>query len=262
MKRNILFILLLLSTTLFAQDTFQLAPPLLQYGSIFFVSKTEVIIKFAQAGSAVHYTLNGNEPTDKDPIYTKPVIISKNFTTVRAKAFGKNFRPSEIVGATFIKDGIPIKSIDQTNPNEKYPGTGNNTLIDNKGGIEQSGSDTWMGYNCDKVSITIDIGKKHPVKMVLLNLLESEKAWIFLPEQILVYSYEEKSGSFVPFGKETLFFDETTPGTHCDYRIINGRREIKTSKLLIDIYVMKHMPDWHPSKGEHAWLFIDEIKVY
>ncbi len=263
MIKNLLFVFsCIVSYPLFAQDTFQLAPPLLQYQSVFFTGKTILKIKFAQEGTAVHYNLNGIEPTVKDPVYKKPLSITNNFITVKAKAFGNNFHPSETVSVTFIKDGKQIKSIEQTTPNVKYPGSGTSTLIDNKGGNTQTGSNTWMGYNCDTVTITLNLAKQERVNNVLLDFLQNEGGWIFLPEQIVVYWYDKKSKRFYPFGKEIIFMDAATTGANCNYRIINPKEKINTDKILIRLYPVKNMPAWHSNKGEHAWMFIDEIKVY
>ena len=262
MKMLFSFYLLICSCSLFAQEKFQLAPPLLKYNSVFFSGKTALEIKFAQKGAVVHYSLNNNEPTLQDPVYLGPITISKNFTTVKAKAFGEYFLPSPIAAVTFIKEGIKIKSVDYTKPDAKYPGSGVNTLIDNKGGIDQAGSNTWFGYHSDTVSIILDLGKEQVVEDVLVNFLQSEGSWIFLPEQILVYSFNKKTNGFSPFGKDVLFMEEQTPGTKCNYQIIHGRYKTKTSKILISFWPVKKIPDWHPAKGEHAWMFIDEIKIY
>jgi hypothetical protein len=32
--------------------------------------------------------------------------------------------------------------------------------------------------------------------------------------------------------------------------------------LKLVLLPLKIIPAWHPAKGNHAWLFIDEIKVY
>jgi hypothetical protein len=44
--------------------------------------------------------------------------------------------------------------------------------------------------------------------------------------------------------------------------MVNAMNNVITNKLLINIIVKKKIPDWHPAKGSHAWMFIDEIKVY
>ncbi len=262
MKSSILLLLLSISYSLFAQDTFQLAPPLLKYGSGFFRDKAIVEIKFAQSETELHYTLNNQEPTINDLAYKKPVIIKNNFATLKTKAFGNNFHSSETVTATFIKEGKAIQSIQQTTPNAKYPGSGANTLTDNKGRIEQLSSNTWMGYNCDTVMVTLNLGKQQTINKVLLNFLQSESGWVFLPNNIIINWFDKKSNSFQLFGEEKLLADVATPGSHCIYRIIETKNRIQTDKILINILVNKNIPAWHPAKGEHAWMFIDEIKVY
>lgn len=262
MKRILPFFLLICSCSIFAQEKFQLAPPLLKYSSVFFSGKTAIEIKFAQKGAVVHYTLNNNEPTVQDPVYHNPIPISKNFITVKAKAFSEQFIPSATAAVTFIKDGKKIKSVNYTVPDAKYPGSGSNTLIDNNGGIEQAGSSTWLGYHCDTVSVTLNLEKQQDVNDILVNFLQSEGSWIFLPEQILVYWFDQKTKSFQPFGKEVFFVEKETPGTKCNYRIISAKNKVTTNKILFTLLTVKRIPDWHPAKGEHAWMFIDEIKIY
>lgn len=262
MKYFFVFFLSGITSSLFAQDTFQLAPPLLKYGSIFFAGKTDLAIKFAQSRTAVHYTLNGNEPTSKDPVYKKPIAITNNFTTVKAKAFGKEFRSSETVAVTFIKEGKPIQSITQTSPNAKYPGSGVNTLMDYKGGIEQSSSSSWMGYNCDTVTLQLNFERLQQVNKILLDFLQNESGWIFLPEKIDVSWFDKSINSFQKFGTLEINSDTETPGSHCVYKVIETKEKFSTNMIAIKILVKKNMPAWHVAKGEHAWMFIDEIKVY
>ena len=262
MKNIILLFLLNLSYSLFAQDTFQLAPPLLKYNSVFFINTTSVEIKFAQSGTSVHYLLDKREPTRQDPVYTKPIAIKNNFTTLKAKAFGNKFHPSESVAVTFIKEGKSIQFVNQTSPNNKYPGAGVNTLIDNKGGIEQLSSKTWMGYNCDTVVVTMGMAKIQTVNKVLINFLQSENNWIFLPEEVIINWLDNKTGSYRIFGHEKLFTTKETPGTQCNNQIITSKKRVRTNKILINIVVKKIIPSWHAAAGKHAWMFIDEIKVY
>ena len=92
-----------------AQSSVQLAPPLMKYYSVFFKDASIVELKFAQPGTQIHYTLNNQQPTEQDQVYSKPIRVKKSFTTVKAMAAGEGFLNSETVSATFIKDGIKIK---------------------------------------------------------------------------------------------------------------------------------------------------------
>ena len=206
--------------------------------------------------------MDNREPTEKDAVYTVPINVSKNLVTLKTKASGIGFLPSETVATTFIKEGKRVQSVQYTLPDAKYPGSGSNALIDNKGGMLPLSSTTWMGYKCDTVTITMDMGKQASVKEVLLNFLQSESSWIFLPEQIIIYWYDEKTNKFQNFGKELISSDKETPGTRCNYQMITAKNEVRTNKILINILVTKTIPQWHAAKGEHAWMFIDEIKIY
>jgi hypothetical protein len=263
MQKTVLFFLLLfLSATSPAQEMFQLSAPLLKYQSGFFKNKMEVEIKFAQPGTSVYYTLNGKEPTEKDFLYTQPVIISDKEVTVKAKAIGENFYPSETVSATFIREGIKPGNIILTEPDNPYTANGSAALIDNAGGFTALDKNTWLGYKSDSVAINLFFKKRKRVNEMLINFLQNEGSWIFLPEQISIYYYDKKEKTFLPWGNELIFSIEPQSGAHCIHRSLFNNRNIKTNQLRIEIYPLKNIPGWHSAKGQHSWCFIDEIKVY
>ena len=259
-KKILLPVFLLSIHHCFSQPLFQLAPPMLKYKSGFFSGSTSFEIIFNQPGAEVRYTLNGSEPTDKDPVYSTAVPITKK-TTLKAKAFGNNFLPSETVTASFIKDGKAIRQIHYSKPNESYANSKPDILQDNIGGITNYRSGTWIGYDSDTATITIDLVKKESVRSILINLLQDENSWIFLPEQVLVYYYNEQQKTYLQFGKKE--FQHATKGPkQCYVQEISPAQKIKTDKLKLVLLPLRKIPDWHNGKGNHGWLFIDEIKVY
>jgi Chitobiase/beta-hexosaminidase C-terminal domain len=259
-KKILLPVFLFLIQYCFSQPIFQLAPPMLKYKSGFFSGTTSFEVIFNQPGAEIRYTLNGMEPGENDPVYSTAVAITKR-TTVKVKAFGKDFLPSETVSAIFIKNGKAIRQIQYSKPNESYARSKPGILQDNIGGITNYRSGTWLGYDSDTVTITIDLAKKESIGSILINLLQDENSWIFLPEQLLVYYYNDKQKKFVQTGKEE--FQHATPGPkQCNIREITPDQKIKTDKLKLVLLPLKKIPDWHNGKGNHGWLFIDEIKVY
>lgn len=260
MRKVIPVFLLFISHYSFGQPLFQLAPPMLKYKSAFFSGTTSFEVIFNQPGAEVRYTLNGNEPTENDLRYSAPVPITKR-TQVKVKAFGKDLLPSETISAQFIKDGKEISQVVFSKPNEYYAKNKADILNDNNGGILNYRSGGWLGYDSDTVTIDVHLKKKETINKVLINLLQDENAWIFLPEQILVYYYNDKQKAFVPAGKET-FVHETPDPKECNLREIIPVQKIKTDKLKLVLMPLKKLPDWHQGKGNHGWLFIDEIKVY
>ena len=244
----------------FSQQSFQLAPPMLKYKSAFFSGTTTFEVIFNQPRAEVRYSLNGNEPTENDLLYSEPVPITKK-TLVKVKTFGKDFLPSETVSTTFIKDGKAIRQIKFSKPNEYYANSKADILYDNIGGLINYRTGSWLGYDNDTVTIDIDLEKKETINTVLISLLQDENSWIFLPEQSLVYYYNDKQKTFLQAGQE-MFLHKTPGPKQCHMREIIVTHKVKTDKLKLVLLPLKKIPDWHTGKGNHAWLFIDEIKVY
>jgi hypothetical protein len=251
-------VLLLFSVA--AQDVFQLAPPIMKYPSVFFSHKAEVVLAFAQPGTVIHYTTNGNEPDENDPSYTGPVVITDNFTTLKARVFGKGFLPSETTQATFVKDGLPLKKIEFSSPNKTYGGEGVNTLMDNKGGATSYTSKTWLGFNQDTVSITISLNKKQKTGAVLFNLLQDYGSWIFFPYKAEVYS--TVNARILKQGELFFTASENIDVNVCRPYLISFKRKIKTDFITLKFYLRNPIPEWHPGKGQPSWIFIDEVKLY
>ncbi|RXK59909.1 hypothetical protein ESA94_12730 [Lacibacter luteus] len=260
MKQWLFIPLLLICSVGYSQQLFQLAPPLLKYQSAFFEGSSSVEIMFEQPGAEVRYTLNGKEPTANDLLYVKPLRITKQ-TTLKAKAFGKNFLPSETVQALFIHDGKKIAAMDFSKPNEKYSSSIANILFDNTGGLLNIHNGTWLGYNNDTVTITIQLQKKEKISSVVIDMLQDEASWIFLPAQMLLYYYDEQQQRFLPAHKEQFSFEKQSP-KQTVAKLIRLKQQLQTDKLKLVLLPLQQIPDWHAGKGNHAWLFIDEIKAY
>ena len=260
MKQPVSFFCVLFFLQSFSQPSFQLAPPMLKYESVFFTSNASFEVVFNQPGVEVHYTMNGNEPTENDAVYAGVVPVTQK-TVVKVKAFGKDFLPSETVSATFINDGKAIKRIQFSKPNDSYTNAKADILNDNIGGIVNYRSGTWLGYDSDTVTITVELVKKEKINSVLINLLQDINSWIFMPEALFVYYYDDVQKKYLPVGKEKYAHDK--PGAkQCNIEQISPSSPISAQKLKMVLLPVKKIPDWHNGKGNHGWLFIDEIKVY
>jgi hypothetical protein len=233
---------------------------MLKYHSAFFSDTTSFEAIFNQHGTELRYTLNGNEPTEQDLRYSAPITISKR-TLVKVKAFAKDLLPSETVSADFIKNGKAIRAIRYSKPNESYTNSKADILNDNIGGIVNYRSGTWLGFDSDTITIDIELNKKESIHTVLINLLQDEPSWIFLPEQLSLYYYNAKENKFMPAGKESFSHERPLP-KQCNVREIKSAPAVITDKLKLVLFSLKKIPGWHTGKGNHGWLFIDEIKVY
>ncbi|MDZ4681335.1 MAG: FN3 associated domain-containing protein [Saprospiraceae bacterium] len=247
-----------------AQDTFQLAPPFLKYASVFFEKKAIVSLQFAQPGTRIHYTTNGETPGENDPIYRRPIVIKKSATTLKAKVFGTGFLPSETVEATFYKSGLAIEQVIHDQPNDRYRGTGYATLTDGLGGIAEHGHPAWLGFQQDQVAIEVRLEKPQKIRQLLLHVLQNQGAWIFLPQRIEVfYLYQiPETKAFVWMGTKVLDASKMDGRVACQAIVVPLDGELKTDRLVVKIYPLAQIPEGHPAKGRPAWLFLDELKLY
>jgi len=245
-----------------AQNAFQLAPPMLKYHSVFFKTSEMVSMQFAQPGTKIFFTLNGKEPTQNDSYYTKPILIQKAFTTLKTKVFGNGFLPSETLAVKFIKDGLKIKSVQTTEPNEKFPGNGPQTLFDNKGGVANNQSKDFMGYQTDSVTINVLLEKKQKITSVLLDFLCDYGSWVFLPQSIRVYYFDDIKNEFRFLAEKEIGADSSQQGSTTVFEKLNANKKVLSNRIKILLKPLSSIPAWHPGKGQHGWMFIDEIKIY
>lgn len=254
-------LLIFIVTTSYGQPV-QLAPPLLKYHSVFFKNFTTVVLQFEQKGTQIHYTLNGEQPTEKDNIYFEPILLKKSITTLKAISSGKGFLSSDVVSVIFIKDGFKIKSIQQTLSNEGFPVNGVNALIDNEGGLSDLNAKTWLGYQQDSVEINLLPDGKQQLSSVLIHCLQDHGSWVFLPEQIRVYYFDEKQQNFQLIAEQFHPVKDIIPGASCQPIIIELMKKVAAEKVKIILKGVQSLPESHPGKGTPGWLFIDEIKLY
>ncbi|SRR5258705_7792622 len=245
-----------------AQQQFQLDAPMLKYSSVFFTGSAIASLKFEQPGTQIFYTVNNKEPTENDAVYQKPILIKKPQTTLKAKVFGNGFIPSETIEATFIKDGLKIKSIQQTRADEKFPGNGQGTLIDNEGGIADLHNKNFLGYQQDSVEINITLEKKEKIDSVLLNFLQDHDSWIFLPQEIKVFYFNKKTKAFELMAKKEISGNTIAKGSSTVFEIVKSPGKLISDKLKIVLKPLQSLPGGHPGEGKQSWLFIDEIKIY
>ena len=245
-----------------AQKAFQLAPPMLKYHSIFFKTSEMVSMQFAQRGTKIFFTLNGKEPTQNDSYYNKPILIQKTLTTLKAKVFGNGFLPSETVAVTFIKDGLKIKSVEATGPNEKYPGNGPQTLFDNEGGMASNQSKNFMGYQTDSVVINVSLEKKQKITSVLLDFLRDYGSRVFLPQSMRVYYFDDIKNEFRLLAEKEIVADSSQQSSATVFELLNANKKALSDKIKIVLKPLSSIPAWQSGKGQHGWMFIDEIKIY
>jgi hypothetical protein len=246
--------------TLLAGAQYKLAPPLLRYSSVFFAKEATLQMEFAQPGCEVRFTMNNSVPNQTSDIYKKPITVKSNIT-VTARAFGKGFEPSEAVQVQFWQAGHAYTANNITIPNNRYASKGKASLNDNKGGFVNHGSGTWLGYDADSVVFDIGIAAGKPAQSLMLHCLQHQGAWIFLPQRIKTYALNSDgtTGSLMANNELAVGKDDKTIVVPLSISLSKAQ---SAGALRIVIFPVKTLPAWHAGATQHAWFFIDELKLY
>ncbi len=251
----------LVSKDLAKDFDFQLAPPMLQFESLFFTESLEVSAKLDYPGVHLHYTLDGENPNENAPKISGHLSLSES-GNLKIKAFHDHCRPSDVVEAQFFKIGkLPkIKNATLTNPpNEQYPGGGANALFDYKKGTTNFREPVWMGFSESDCEVLVEFEKKICFKKITISTLADTRAWIFPPSAIEIFASENGREYEKIHGHQ---FDELKIDISSSLQFFPQTFENHKSKYLkIIIKNYGTLPEWHPGKGYGAWLFLDEILV-
>lgn len=85
------------SSNLYSMTTEEIvSPPFLDRDLYLFTDSITFSLGSATPGAEIHYTLDGSEPSELSPLYTTPITLDKT-TTVKAKAYKKDMKPSSVV---------------------------------------------------------------------------------------------------------------------------------------------------------------------
>ena len=258
--RSILLAFLLAVDLVQAQAPFQLAPPLLRASSVFFTESATVTMAFAQPGAQIRYSFVHEQPGPDDSVYSEPLLVTAPMVTLHARSHAAGYRPSDAATLTLIKDGLPLATVNATPPHPRYPGSGPYTLYDNRGGTPSIGSADWLGYDVDSIDLWVSLRSEQRVTKALLDFLQNEDSWVFLPGEVIVYGITRQGP--VELARKVEDPDAYQPGSRCVPMVLMLQPQAALDQLHIVIKGIRQLPAWHSGKGQHAWVFIDEIKIY
>ncbi|MEL6673501.1 MAG: family 20 glycosylhydrolase [Bacteroidota bacterium] len=210
--------------------------------------------------AAIHYTLDGSEPTTASLRYEAPVRLAAS-ATLTALAFDEGGPQGRAWSQAFVLNKATARSLNLAKlPDERYPGGGPYGLVNGVKGDMDFGGTAWSGFSADDMEATIDLGGEDSISEVSLSFLHSPGAWIFMPEKVEVLV----SGDGTNF-RDIAFYNlpeadqEATPS------------QLKETLLNFDPTAARYVrviarnlercPSWHPGAGKDCWLFVDEIQI-
>lgn len=243
---------------------FQLAAPQIGPAAVnqFFVDSIGVPLYFDLDGAEIRYTLDGTIPGRQSTLYVAPITLHQS-AELHFAAFHPDFQPSDPVCLQFFRiepDFEPRQAELAVAPSEKYPGKGAETLHDLVKGHQDLSKGQWLGFDGKNLDYTFALKKPKKAKMLLVSVLSSPGSWIFPPRRIEVWASRHRKQGFEKVGE--LALSELPAGSNnLEEKLITlslaPHSRARYWRIVVENY--GPLPDWHPGKGQPAWLFVDEI---
>ncbi len=242
-----------------ANDEMQLAQPSLTNKNGIISSKEAVTLFHKLNGVEIRFTTDNSEPTEASELYKEPLFFEKS-TVLKAKAFKQGWLPSDSRKTSFLIEGIkPDSILLKHQPNKKYSANGASSLIDNKkGNFSDLPLFYWLGYIDQPLVAELDFGNEPPT-LSALQVSYCIIAWqrIMAPKSIELWGGNSKE-NLVKLSTINPVQTSDDPG-----------RDIKSVTLpfpssnyryyKVVVNPVSKLPLWHGSKGNKAWVFVDEI---
>ncbi len=144
-----------------------------------------------------------------------------------------------------------------TDYNFKYHGHGE-ALTDGYRGTSDYKGQLWQGWVGSDAKIILNLGKEELVTEIKVGFLVNQGAWIFSPASIEILISSD-GDNFTSVSVEKL--DALTSSSSQVKTIGTKISSQKVKFVKVIAKKIKALPDWHSSKGNDGWIFLDEVIV-
>ena len=169
--------------------------------------------------------------------------------------------PSQVVRHVEVKTSTDKHVTYLTQPAPQYTENGPEGMVDRIFGTTNYRIGGWQGWQGDMVAV-VELDNEQKITMVGLNCLENMRSWIFFPKSVKVeYSLDGKT--WMPYGevRNTSFAPVHSRQEESVTHLFGVMKQARAKYIKVTATNFGHLPDWHVSAGEQAWLFVDEIMI-
>ena len=143
-------------------------------------------------------------------------------------------------------------------PNDKYPGEGDESLINGLAGTVNYTDPSWQGFEAEDLIATIDLGTLTEISEIKARFLQSQVFWIFLPKKIEIeHSIDGKILSYFMNRIQIMILILSKIFS----LILSRQKKIRSRYVRIKAENIKKCPEYHPGAGGPSWIFSDEIII-
>ncbi len=240
------------------KDQLITAVPYIKQATRTFYDSTLVAMQCVNSNASIYYNLNGDEPSVKSNLYSKPFYIHQT-TPIKMLAIASNALPSKTVASLHTKM-IDHRTVQLQFPYApQYAASGPQTLVDFITGTTSFQTGAWQGFEGVDLVATVDLGEIKNIKQIATTFLQDQGSWIFLPKEVS-YAISKDGQHFTAF--DAINYDaakeDASKLIHAFVRSFNAT---KVRYVKITSKTIGQCPSWHLGAGGTSWLFADEIAI-
>ncbi len=208
----------------------------------------------------IRYTTDGSEPTMKSSLYKSSFVITKT-CTIKAKAFKKGKVSSFVALKQFNR--LNIKNTTFVNPPaERYGKEADIALMDGKKGVAGDYYNDWLGFQGVDMEATIELAVPTYISTVKVGICHEPNDWVVWPKGVWV-SFSKDGKDFTEWQNAELPVfnspDKMQGHGRIEARVLVNEKQAKFVRVKVENQGV--LPEWHPYKGEKAWVMVDEVSV-
>ena len=222
---------------------------------------SRIRLKHQIPGTVIRYTLDGSTPDSVQSLIYKSGIKIADNSVLRARAYREGWYGSEVVERSFFKAGYPIDSVALITPTAPdYRSKGGKTLFDGIKSDDEFRNGKWLGYRENHMDALIMLKKAFPVKSVTLSMVWNIGGFIFPPKKIEVWGGTNANQLHLLSTLNPEMPTKDSPNRKL--LLYAAKFPVEEIKFIrIKAYPSGLLPDWHASRGQKTWIFIDEVFV-
>ena len=234
-----------------------LPAPFLRSDADLFRDSLTVGLDCADSQATIRYAVDADAPEKTWAVYRDPITLRKS-TRLRfvAELDGRRSPVVESYLHRIPNDwAIEVRST----PNPQYTAGGPPALIDGLRGDANWRTGGWQGYQYIDFEATVDLGRERALHRIGASFLQDAKSWIWMPSDVAL-SVSSDGVEFREVARLTGDVADDAYGSILrDWVAEVEGVEARYVRVVARNYGT--IPDWHPGRGDGAFIFIDEILI-
>ncbi|HTL98164.1 MAG TPA: chitobiase/beta-hexosaminidase C-terminal domain-containing protein [Holophagaceae bacterium] len=159
-----------------------LVPAPVAAGESVFQGTTEVSLAAAQPSDAIHYTLDGSEPSEASPLYTGPFALDRSATLRFRAQRGAAWSP--VVESRFVQLPEWPKLRLDSEISSTFRASGPLALVDGVHGTADFRAGNWQGFFGQDLKATMDLGEARDLHHLGITFLQDPYSWTYFPLEV------------------------------------------------------------------------------